>query len=72
MCKEKRSSSFPFYHHIIFQVTIDSSVWEPDPADYVTGTDHFAQILRQLRIEDERQMRSLDVGSDVDQYSIAR
>jgi len=63
-CKEKLSSSFPYYDRVVI---VNSTAYIA--GDYIDRNDHFNQIL-QLRIDDER--RSMNIGTDVGWYSIAR
>lgn len=67
----KPGSFFLHRDHPVLEVTVDKRGF--DAADYVAENAHFNQILRRLRIEDERRMRSMDIDAqDVDRYSITR
>lgn len=69
-----KPGSFSLTMIILFtEMTFDFSRRGFDAADYAFENAHFNQILRRLRIEDERRMRSMDSDADhVDRYSISR
>lgn len=51
------------------EVTVDFNKRGFVAADYIADSARFNQILRRLRIEDERRMY---IDADVDRYSISR